>query len=74
MSHPGFGHLWKQAEKSDVDIVVSISPADVESGSDQTREPSNYTVLQRFPGHSLILDLCPYLNVQVSVETHTHSW
>jgi hypothetical protein len=66
MSHPGFGHLWQQAEKSDVDIAVAVSPPGVESASGQACEAGNHAVLQQFPGHSLILSLCPYLNVQVN--------
>jgi hypothetical protein len=68
MSHPGFGNLWKQAEMSDIEIVLSVandasvtaSPAADETSDSQTR-----TVLQQFPGHSPILSPSPYFAAQV---------
>lgn len=65
MSHPGFGHLWKQAETSDIDIVLSIvrdvDPAGDETSEAQARNP----VLQQFPGHSLLLSVSPFFAAQV---------
>jgi hypothetical protein len=66
MAHPGFGPLWQQAEMSDVDIVISV--ADGVTAHDQDHQAHRHNVLQQFPGHSLILSLCPYLKVQASAD------
>lgn len=58
MAHPGFGHLWRHADMSDVQIVLSVVndtyPAKNEAPEAQN---SNRRVLQQFPGHSQILSL-----------------
>jgi hypothetical protein len=60
MAHPGFGHLWKQSEMSDIDIVIAC-PVDEGSGGDDAHMLENSTLLQQIPGHSPILSLSPYL-------------
>jgi hypothetical protein len=70
MAYPGFGHLWQQADMSDVDIVLSIVEASAPAGDEASEaadaQSSNRTLLQQFPGHSVILSLCPYLVAQAS--------
>jgi hypothetical protein len=68
MAHPGFGHLWQQAELSDVDIVISYAQAKG-SGGDEDPEAldSCRTLLRQFPGHSPLLSLSPYFVAQASV-------
>lgn len=65
MAHPGFGHLWKQSEMSDIDIVIAC-PVDEGSGGDDAHMLENSTLLQQIPGHSPILSLSPYLKAQAS--------
>jgi hypothetical protein len=71
MAHPGYKHLWQQAEMSDIDIVIrvaeDIAPAGDEAPEGQDSTP---TVLQQFPGHSQILSPSPYFVAQVSVHTY----
>lgn len=66
MAHPGFGHMWQQAEMSDAEFVICVSleqpPAVAEAFKVQ-----HHTVLQQFPGHSLILSCSPYFTAQASV-------
>ena len=70
MAYPGFGHLWQQADMSDVEIVLSIveesAPAGDEAPEAAEAQSSSRIVLQQFPGHSVILSLCPYLVAQAS--------
>lgn len=79
MAHPGFGHLWQQAEMSDLDIVISCDYA-AAVGEDASGEPEDVlayrqllpqsqqdTLLQQFPGHSTILSLSPFFKAQASV-------
>lgn len=69
MSHPGFGHLWKQAELADLDIVISISSGtETEAaGSSAAEELKQQTVLQRLPGHSQIISVSPFFGAQVTM-------
>lgn len=69
MAYPGFGHLWQQADMSDVDIVITC-PNDAASARDEAPEAHtvNSTLLQQFPGHSTILSSSPYFNAQASVQ------
>jgi hypothetical protein len=68
MAYPGFGHLWQQADKSDVETVLSIVEESSPAGDESTdAQSSNRTVLQRFPGHSQILSICPYFDAQASM-------
>lgn len=62
MAHPGFGHLWQQAEMSDVDIVLYADVEAAQSGDCAL----NRTLLQQFPGHSQILSPSPYFKAQAS--------
>ena len=68
MAYPGFGHLWQQADMSDVQIVLSIVEASAPAGDEASEaadaQSSNRTLLQQF--HSVILSLCPYLVAQAS--------
>jgi hypothetical protein len=67
MSHPGFGHLWQQAELSDVEIVILCASDTVPEGDEAPEaEGSCSTLLRQFPGHSPILSLSPYFVAQVS--------
>ena len=69
MAHPGFGHLWQQAEMSDVEIVISVAEGTVSAGDETTEaQNSTRTILQQFPGHSPILSLSPYFVAQASIE------
>lgn len=67
MTHPGFAHLWMQADLSDVDIVLSVVPDQAPTG-DETAEAqsSNPAILQQFPGHSTIISSSPYFAAQAS--------
>jgi hypothetical protein len=77
MAHPGFGHLWQQAEMSDLDIVISIDYEYVPNGTESQHVlwcrlkaqelHQNDPPLQQFPGHSTILSLSPFFKAQVSV-------
>jgi hypothetical protein len=75
MTHPGFGPLWKQAEMSDVVIVLSIAHNAASTGDETPQEVSDqalssyHTVLQQFPGHSPILSPCPYFAAQARTLT-----
>jgi hypothetical protein len=74
MAHPGFGHLWKQAEMSDMDIAVICthdedSEGDERLGAQEVEYRSGnqeITLLQQFPGHSMILSSSPYFKAQAS--------
>lgn len=81
MAHPGFGHLWKQTEMSDMNIVIACAQ-DAASAGDEIPEGPNSTLLQQFPGHSMILSSSPYFKAQASDESilrvlmclHQGSW
>jgi hypothetical protein len=71
VAHPGFGHLWQQAEMSDVEIVLSVVnkanlAGDEAAEAQMTQSWGSATVLQQFPGHSPILSLSPYFVAQAS--------
>ena len=70
MAHPGFGHLWQQSEMSDIEIVLVVdADADpVGVGATEVHKV-NRTVLQQFPGHSLLLSVSPYFAAQVSTSS-----
>jgi hypothetical protein len=75
MAHPGFGHLWQQAEMSDVEIVISLAEGTVSAGDETTEaQNSTRTILQQFPGHSLILSLRPYYFVEQALKTCFRAW
>ena len=77
MAHPGFGHLWQQAEMSDLDIVISVDYEYVPNGTESRHAlfwrqyhqqlHENDPPLQQFPGHSTILSLSPFFKAQASV-------
>jgi hypothetical protein len=65
--HPGFGHLWQQADLSHVDIVIACAKNAAAVG-DEAQDGQNSTLLQQFPGHSTILSSSPYFKAQASVK------
>jgi hypothetical protein len=67
MAHPGFGHLWKQTEMSDMNIVIACAQ-DAASAGDENPEEHNSTLLQQLPGHSMILSSSPYFKAQASAD------
>jgi hypothetical protein len=73
MAHPGFGHLWQQAEMSDMDIaVICVQDEGFEDGEPLGAQEvyrfidQKTTLLQQFPGHSMILSSSPYFKAQAS--------
>jgi hypothetical protein len=72
MAHPGFGHLWQQAELSDAEIMLSAYTKAHSEGDEACEvQSSSQTVLQQFPGHSPILSSSPYFAAQVSKHQYT---
>ena len=68
MAHPGFGHLWQQADLADIDIVICVSSENTDpAGTTAAEGPEQQTVLQRFPGHSPIISVSPYFLAQVKI-------
>jgi hypothetical protein len=67
MARSGFGHMWKQADLSGIEFMISVD-VDASSGVSQAcnAQPSSHKVLQQFPGHSLALSCSPYFMAQVS--------
>jgi hypothetical protein len=63
MAHPGFGHLWQQAETSDIDIVI-LHDQDAPPTGDGSPAVQNSTLLQQFHGHSQILSLSDFFKAQ----------
>jgi hypothetical protein len=77
MAHPGFGHLWKQDDMSDIQIMLSTVTETASEGHKDTGASSS-TVLQQFSGHSMILRIIlscsPYFMAQVSVAIALSVW
>lgn len=67
MSHPGFGHLWQQAEVSDVTIMLSDVEGAPPSADEAPEAQNSNPVVSSFPGHSQILSLSPYFLAQASI-------
>lgn len=57
MAHPGYGHLWREEELSDCDIVLCVDRC--------TLEDSSPAVLRTIPGHKSILTASPFCKAQV---------
>jgi hypothetical protein len=74
MAIPNFGYLWKQEEMSDVDIVISAPSysASVSSEAPWVNDSNHATLLQQFPGHSLILSYSKYFKAQASTCCRRH--
>ncbi len=69
MAHHGFGHLWKQEDMSDVEIVLCYAEDNAPAGDESPEAlSSKHIVLQQFPGHSQIMSFSPYFRAQVSVK------
>lgn len=68
MTHPGFGHLWMQADLSDVNIILPVVPDQAPAGDEASEaHNSNLIILQQFPGHNAILSSSPYFAAQASI-------
>lgn len=57
-----FGHLWKNQEHSDVDVVLTV----LQHSQDADQQQQS-TQLARFPGHIVLLSSSPMVSAQVSL-------
>ena len=69
MAHPGYKHLWQQAEMADTSIVICVAEDTAPAGDEGPEgQGSTGTVLQQFPAHIQILSPSPYFVAQASTD------